>query len=940
MNGVRRFLNAATGASSSPPSAASNLADDFKNLPPTSPPIFSPKSGPSWPLAESTTLPGDSTPTLVTPALALKRDKPQPPTPPETHTRKLSNGSPPVHARGRSLASVSSSGRPSGDFSIPTPSSSPYVGPSRLVARKSVPKVDVDADWKPDWKRSSSLFNTRDELLISLLASEAVVDSRGFDILSSEEVEELKKARKDNTLYYSLYEHQVLQSRLSAATKKLALETKIRDAAKSLVKVNTSNKKISKQSEGQLEAANKRVDAAQTELLRISQRANEVHRRLMEHRAGVLSLSVRNMEKKLAPKNSLGDSGYNSPIQNGTPSLSPSRSTVSVTSTSTRFDGAHLFAGHVGALVPKRQFNPDAASAEITTLEEKLKAATGALTAAGKKQAELQRELSLLRLEKQEVETSMTLELQSAEETILALEQELPRLESLEQQHLDERNKWEEEREHLEKRSRSTEELEERLKEMGSRNGEAALIEQALAEEKERSRRELEQREAEMKELQDAWTAERNQWERERATAQDEKMEDLARLQDEMERLREDDIAVLQRAGEELEDGIGAMEMLVQTHGVVLFSRDISLPGLVGAIGSHLQKIHGKLEAYESAEEEWSVLRRKLEDDIRGGLDKRETLQMELEEARRARDSAIVELNKRLNESPALMQGPLPPVEINVPLDTDVAQITSILLPVWMILPSPEARAAKFGGSQRPFRTGSPGGVIPTSKSIAELDVRSLKALYDSSRAGLPEVGAGGAFSFEALATRVQALIADDRSLIERLLRFAQAHDLLRKNAERAQKLAVDGTNSLETYQKQVKTLEERNSTLTTRTIHLQEEVQFLQDSIERLALERQGIEAHAADQAETLRQLTEANNSLSARTLILAEEAASGPEKVRKELEVQLADCRSKLQAAETQVNAMRMLEQSQRLALMNELNSVQTENDRLRDQLRVMKR
>ena len=68
-----------------------------------------------------------------------------------------------------------------------------------------MPKVDVDADWKPDWKRSSSLLNTRDELLISLLASEAVVDSREFDILSSEEVEELKKARKEDTSSFCVY---------------------------------------------------------------------------------------------------------------------------------------------------------------------------------------------------------------------------------------------------------------------------------------------------------------------------------------------------------------------------------------------------------------------------------------------------------------------------------------------------------------------------------------------------------------------------------------------------------------------------------------------------------------------------------------------------------------------------------------------------------------
>jgi hypothetical protein len=74
-----------------------------------------------------------------------------------------------------------------------------------------------------------------------------------------------------------------------------------------------------------------------------------------------------------------------------------------------------------------------------------------------------------------------------------------------------------------------------------------------------------------------------------------------------------------------------------------------------------------------------------------------------------------------------------------------------------------------------------------------------------------------GGFTVEAFASRVQALITDDRALIERLLRFAQAHDLLKKNAERAQKLAQEGNMALETYQKQVRTLEERNMSITAR---------------------------------------------------------------------------------------------------------------------------
>lgn len=104
--------------------------------------------------------------------------------------------------------------------------------------------------------------------------------------------------------------------------------------------------------------------------------------------------------------------------------------------------------------------------------------------------------------------------------------------------------------------------------------------------------------------------------------------------------------------------------------------------------------------------------------------------------------------------------------------------------------------------------------------SLSELDVRSLKALYDP-RANYTSPTVSGEFSFEEFASRVQALIQDDRALVERLIRFAQAHDLLRTNAERAQKLAQESSKGLETYQNQVKTLEERNMELATKQTEL-----------------------------------------------------------------------------------------------------------------------
>jgi len=113
-----------------------------------------------------------------------------------------------------------------------------------------------------------------------------------------------------------------------------------------------------------------------------------------------------------------------------------------------------------------------------------------------------------------------------------------------------------------------------------------------------------------------------------------------------------------------------------------------------------------------------------------------------------------------------------------------------------------------------------------------------------------------------------------------------------------------------------------------------------LHETIERLTAERRELEMLAAEQGEQCRQLQEANNTLSARTLTLAEEAAQAPEIVRKHLESQLAECKRALDAAQDEIDAMRSSEQSQRIALLDELNSMQTENGNLRAQLRGLKK
>lgn len=114
------------------------------------------------------------------------------------------------------------------------------------------------------------------------------------------------------------------------------------------------------------------------------------------------------------------------------------------------------------------------------------------------------------------------------------------------------------------------------------------------------------------------------------------------------------------------------------------------------------------------------------------------------------------------------------------------------------------------------------------------------------------------------------------------------------------------------------------------------DEVAQLQEVLDRLEAERQELEEQVAEQVETCRQLTAANASLSAQSLSLADEITLATNAVRKQMETQISQAESKLAKANEEIEAMMMSEQTQRVALLEELNAAQTENESLRAQLR----
>ncbi|KAH8118632.1 Up-regulated during septation-domain-containing protein [Phellopilus nigrolimitatus] len=854
MNGVRRLLGGATQRSQSPPTSI-----PVSTEPPPQPPFqttapLALSSKPSWPPTSTTATTNgypngrpDSASSSTTNTSAayvnggLSKSF-------VSRQNSLENDS-----RPQSLGSSMSS-PPQKPVPVSSPGSSPTSAlrsPNALAGPSSPSKpVPSRVAQLRAWKRASGTVDTRDELLMSLLASEAIVESREFDILNSEDVEELKK------------EYQVLEARQGAMEKKLKLETKIRDAASSLAKVNAAHKTVSKQSSEQLETANRKVESVQKDLWRISERSNEINRKLLEHRAGVLSFSLRNLEAKVA--GDTDESGYSTLIRNS--QMSPTSSETSYSSCKTKFEGPHLFSGHENALQPLSPRKPPSA-AEYAFLEGKVKDVTGKLQAATDAQNNARREASMLKLELEGLETSLALELQAAEEKMSSMRFEVEKVGTLESQlreMAEGQKEWDREQEI---KQREIETLERRLEVMEEKSSEAVGIE----------------------------------------------------------------IRVL-----ELESALGALQNLMRNHGLNL-PNNVSLSQQVSYLETHLDDVRSRLDAQQTQRNEWESIRHKLEEEVRVGLDKREALVQEVEEARQDREEARKEariLEGRLREQAMTPAESMKSISYS-DAPQDIKDFIELLKPVWNALPSPESRASKFGRrTKSPISApGSP------NMSLSELDVRLLKTLYDG-RPAYQIVDTSYQFSVEALAARVQALIADDRALIERLVRFAQAHDLLRKNAERAQKLAQESSVALETYQKQVKVLEDRNMVLGSNVTALQNEIQELQGAIDKVLIEKRDVEMQAAEQAETCRQLSEANDTLSAKTLSLAEEAAAAPEAIRNQLERQLSECKAELERAQEDITAMRTAEASQSIALLDELNHMQGENANLRAQLRAGKK
>lgn len=150
-----------------------------------------------------------------------------------------------------------------------------------------------------------------------LLTETAMGDSNNFEILSFEEVENLKKERT------------LLSNRIEGTKRKLALETKLRDAALSIGRLysppsprnsgeyganGTKPHRMSRsifgrngaadvldKSDSELAMSQRKCEELAQELWKLERKSQQINQRLLEHTAGVLQLTHKGLKKN--PKN-------------------------------------------------------------------------------------------------------------------------------------------------------------------------------------------------------------------------------------------------------------------------------------------------------------------------------------------------------------------------------------------------------------------------------------------------------------------------------------------------------------------------------------------------------------------------------------------------------------------------------------------------------------
>lgn len=115
--------------------------------------------------------------------------------------------------------------------------------------------------------------------------------------------------------------------------------------------------------------------------------------------------------------------------------------------------------------------------------------------------------------------------------------------------------------------------------------------------------------------------------------------------------------------------------------------------------------------------------------------------------------------------------------------------------------------------------------------------------------------------------------------------------------------------------------LEDRLAKSGSTESHFLDELNDLRSALEATSMAKKQAEAQVAHSTEACTRLTEANDSLSARALTLAEEAEQEKKALRDRLQDEIDALRIKLRESEEDADEQKMRGQSQRIQLLDEV-------------------
>ncbi|KAK4687380.1 hypothetical protein P7C73_g2748, partial [Tremellales sp. Uapishka_1] len=681
-----------------------------------------------------------------------------------------------------------------------------------------------------------------DEMLMTLLAGQAAVDCETLPIAGWEEVESWKK------------ELSLLSNRLDSLVARHQREVKILTAARTLQKLNNSNKRMSKQTMESLEQSEKRVESAEKEVLVLRDREAALRRRLMEHWSGVMAWEVRRLERVASE-------------------------------TQARFNrqSRHMSSNKDKELQLARQIEQLESDLEGTNDRE-----------AGL-QAELDRRAGRV-VELEEMVVEMGRRERAIEEEIRAMDQANNLLEREKQAWEGERGRWEMEGRHWGEEKRSLE----------ARYQNAEVEKKNLLEEREALNQDRQRL------LQVGTRSERDTVNMDRIKSS------LGGILGRREPVAESMVV----------DALEEVKSLVETRNREIGNLRDEVKEVNMGLEAEIRRVSEDRDGWKARAERGDQGKRDeiaaLERQLRSHSEQISDLSLRNESLSTSLTAAQQAVSKMSSpsssESTSALQSKV--AALTTELETIAGQFNS----VWALLPHPDNR--KMAGLVDITTGSSNSSLASPSKAI---NFAAMQQLYTPR---------GGQFEgIDEMLNRVRGMVDDGKVLVERVVRLGKERELLKSNAVRAQKLVEDSRHSLETYQQQVAVLEDRLATTGSSESRFLDELNELRGALDRANVAKRQLEQSTRAQAETCDRLSEANDSLSARALTLAEDAEEEKRTLQRKLEGEIEALKKKLRDAEEDVDEAHSKGQAQRIQLLDELNSLQAEVADLRRQLRAAK-